>query len=732
MIIMAYIRDRSEERTGYQISGFPPDSVDNHCDFVMVYGLNETTLERINVFRARGYIIHLMTGIAWGGYLDYLSGKYDGSPHWDESQTDRFGNVIAHGVNTPYMVPTVAFADYITEKLKAAVDAGVEAIHVEEPEFWDRAGYSESFKREYRTYYREDWTPPHSGVDARYKAAKLKAYLYARTIDRVSAALKEYALKKHGRNLRFYVPTHSLINYTQWKIVSPEGKLADIPGVDGCIAQVWTGTSREKNWFDGLFRERTLETAFLEYGVMQELVKGTGRHMWFLHDPIEDNPIFDWTDYRKNYLCTVVASLLHPKINRYEICPWPNRVFERKYPKDAEDAESIPPDYATILNNNFQTLGTLEDGGDNTVRVGILTADSQLYQRDYPDSELSEAPSGEVGTVLSDSDDLIARFKNELFEAESPDRELMLRFAASNAFPAFYSLALPLLKYGIPVRPVLLDNARRYAGYLDDYDILLLSYEYMKPDYPDVNNSIAEWVKRGGVLIYIGDDSDPYHRINSWWTGKYSSPAEHLFDMLGIAPQNEKGIYPCLKGIAAVWRTNPCFFGFSKARADALRAFFREAAVRKDFAPEFSNSLTVERPPYIISAVMDESIHNDPLVHNGLFADMFTPDFQIIKRKTIRPGENSMLFNFSHIENESLCIIGTSVRIHRLSADSKEIAVELNGAGNFRACIRLRTPFPVKTACIDGELCKCTYDELSRTALVSFDSVAKTRKLILK
>lgn len=75
MIIMAYIRDRSEERTGYQISGFPPDSVDNHCDFVMVYGLNETTLERINVFRARGYIIHLMTGIAWGGYLDYLSGN---------------------------------------------------------------------------------------------------------------------------------------------------------------------------------------------------------------------------------------------------------------------------------------------------------------------------------------------------------------------------------------------------------------------------------------------------------------------------------------------------------------------------------------------------------------------------------------------------------------------------------------------------------------------------------
>ena len=52
----------------------------------------------------------------------------------------------------------------------------------------------------------------------RYKSARLKAYLYCRTIDRVSAALKEYAKVKHGKDLRFYVPTHSLLNYTQWKI----------------------------------------------------------------------------------------------------------------------------------------------------------------------------------------------------------------------------------------------------------------------------------------------------------------------------------------------------------------------------------------------------------------------------------------------------------------------------------------------------------------------------------
>ena len=40
-----------------------------------------------------------------------------------------------------------SFADYLTEKLKPAVDAGVEAIHLEEPEYWANGGYSEAFKK---------------------------------------------------------------------------------------------------------------------------------------------------------------------------------------------------------------------------------------------------------------------------------------------------------------------------------------------------------------------------------------------------------------------------------------------------------------------------------------------------------------------------------------------------------------------------------------------------------
>lgn len=284
------------------------------------------------------------------------------------------------------MVPTIAYTNFLTNRIRLAVDAGVEAIHLEEPEFWVEGGYSEAFKREWRIYYKEPWIPPHESVDAQYRASHLKAYLYARSLDRLCSELKEYALVEYNRFLRFYVPTHSLINYTQWKIISPESMLIDLPAVDGYIAQIWTGTSRTPNVYEGIRKERTFETAFLEYGMMQELVSGTDRRMWFLHDPIEDNPRYTWSDYRQNYFKTVVASLLHPDVFHYEVSPWPRRIFEGKYPnEEGTGLETIPKDYATTLLTIMHTLGNMDqkevriEGASE--KIGVLVSDSMMYQR---------------------------------------------------------------------------------------------------------------------------------------------------------------------------------------------------------------------------------------------------------------------------------------------------------------------------------------------------------------
>ena len=154
---------------------------------------------------------------------------------------------------------------------------GATAIHLEEPEFWVRGGYEANFQREWQAKYGESWQPPHSSPDAQWRASKLKYALFRRALTEVFAFVHDYS-EKAGRKIPCYVPTHSLLNYAHWRIVSPESSLIDV-GCDGYIAQVWTGTARTSNVYQGEEKQRTFETAFLEYGAMQNLVRASGRRV---------------------------------------------------------------------------------------------------------------------------------------------------------------------------------------------------------------------------------------------------------------------------------------------------------------------------------------------------------------------------------------------------------------------------------------------------------------------
>lgn len=632
-------KDRGKELTGFQEAAPFHPSIDLATDFVMPYGVGEDVCERIEKWRQRGYIVHLTTGVAWGNYQDFLFGEYDGVNHEDLGQREHDGRGISHGKHIPYMVPSIEFADYLSQKLKRAVDSGVVAIHLEEPEFWVRGGYSEGFKREWELYYKEPWQPPHSSPDAQFRASKLKAFLYTRAIDRICSYLKSYAKLKYGLNIRFYIPTHSLINYATWNIVSPESNLIDLSSVDGYIAQIWTGTSRTANSYEGVTKERTFETAYLEYGIMQELTRGTGRRMWFLHDPIEDNARYTWENYRYNYFKTLIASLLHPDVHHYEIAPWPNRIYNGKYPRRSEDAKPIPKSYATELNIIGNALRDMNQKDvsfkdNNSRNVGVLIADSSMYQR--------------------------LDFSKDINNGELTDD-----------FSVFYGLTLPLLKHGLPIRPVQLDNIRRFPSYLDDYRMLIFSYEFMKPEYPDIHNALAQWVRDGGILIYAGDGKDPYNTVKAWWNQgvkKYDNPSQHLFESLGINTSNEKirgkisgsklgdldslncMFYKVGRGFFVNINENPSAFSRSAEMADLFRKAVRKTISRskaKDIVWKPVNRFILERGPYVIGAVMDESVNSKTCRVDGLFVDLLDHRLPVRKRVLLRPDENCLLYDIT-------------------------------------------------------------------------------------
>lgn len=745
---MAHIRDRKQCLTGVQDSHVWTPQADIQCDFVMVYGTDSGMPDRVRKYREIGYVVHLMTGSAWGNYQDYLNGEWDGIDHWDEGQLDRHGKPIVHGVDVPYLCRTLSFCNYLTEKTKVAVDVGVDAIHLEEPEFRDDGGYSPAFQREYEAYYGEPWQPPHLSCENRYKASYLKVYLYRRLVEFVSRELKAYAKERYGRELKFYVPTHSLVNYTQWKILSPEGTLLDIPTVDGCIAQVWTGTSRVGNVYKGRYAERTFETAFLEYGIMQELVRGTGRRMWFLHDPVEDNPEHTWEDFRKNYLKTVIASLLHPDVHHYEVSPWPHRVFHGIYPKKLfitggmtgsdrlHGAKPIPPSYAELLCAITQTLGDMEQKDaqfvDDVPRIGIFMADSGLYQRTFPDN-VAHSPGGVAGvndTVLSlqrreRAGEDVSADSAAFMAAVASDEGLFNDYVTAGPFPHFFGMAMPLIKGGIPLRPAQLENVDRYPDYLTEYDSLILSYEFIKPRKPEYHEVLADWVKKGGTLIYVGDGSDPYHRAKDWWNSdgmNWEDPAKHLFVKLGICPvmgENAVG-----KGKLAYYPVSPARITLTAAAAEEWQQF-----VRKTAAPDYQwrSHFHMKRGPYRIACNMEEGMKEQPLVLSGTFVDLLENDFPILREKVLQPGENALLFDLDAVKGEKVRIIGTSARIFSMDETEEGYLLTCKAAADITVHMRLKLDRKITTATATDETGRvltvdCCWDEVTSTVLLAFES----------
>lgn len=654
------------ELTGFQEQAPYDERIDLRTDFVMVYGLNDTTAERIERWRQAGYRIHLMTGISWGSYQDYLYGDWDGQQHWDDAQTVADGSPILHGKDIPYMVPTVTFTEYLVQKLRPVLDLGVEAVHLEEPEFWARAGYSPAFQREWQAYFGEPWQDPHSSPEAHFRSGQLKQHLLARSLDRVTTVLRDEALQA-GHDIRCYVPTHSLLNYTQWQIVSPESRLRDLVSVHGAIAQVWTGTSRTPNVYAGRHAERTFETAYLEYGIAQDLTRGLDRRLWFLHDPIEDQPDRTWQDYLANYRRTLVASLLHSEVTHFEVAPWPHRIFTRPYRSEGS-SERIPIPAATAT-SYLITMNSLRDLDGQEVhrepdlpQFGVLLSDTAMFQRWRP---------GKATGHYDGLQDALAVEGRELLN-----------------FSDFYGLALPPLFQGQPVRPVQLENLITTPGALDDLDVLILSYEFQKPLTPALHYALTAWVSQGGSLLYVGDGSDPYHAIRQWWTGRYPTAAHHLAEAVG-ARIDAAGVQPVGTGHVRFLDSAPADFTTSAGRAVELCDHLRELtlAAGKQWRP--GPWLWVRRGPYLIGAVLSEADGN--VMIKGRYLDLLDPELPVITSRDLEPGDVVWLRD---LDADDELVLAAAGRIRDLERTADTVSFRCEAPREVDVIIALRSAEP--------------------------------------
>ena len=677
-----------QERTVFQTGSTYKDRIDIGADVAIVYGIDKTMPERVKAWRAKGYHIHLMTGVAWGEYQDYYYGRWDGINHEGEAQTRSNGEKVGHGGDVYYMSPGKDYGKFLAVGVRHALEAGVEAVHLEEPEFWTFGGYGQGFKDEWKAFYNEKWQDPASSPDARWRAAKLMYFLYRRALQQVFDSIQDWN-KAHSAHVRCYVPTHSLLNYAHWNIVSPESSLARLNGCDGYIAQVWTGTARTPNIYRGVKKERTFETAFLEYGAMQNLVRSTGRGVWYLADPIEDNPDHDWGDYRRNYQSTLVASLLQPEVSQYEVMPWPERIFNGAYPSETDPKihVPIPATYATELQVVINSLKDMKQKAihweTGASSIGVLVSDSLMFQRGGPD-----ASDGDMGHV--------------------------------------YGLAMPFVKRGIPVQPIQLENVT-LPHYLDGFKLILMTYEGMKPLTPEVHEAIAHWVKSGGNLVFVDADSDPFLKVREWWNSdgkKYTTPREHLFERMGITFSDSREYSSVGHGSVVFLKRNPTEISHDPKGDVWLTDRIHQCLPGINWTEK--SALILRRGPYVIAAGLSET-DLPSITLSGQFVDLFDPELKVVDHVDMSPESRHFLVD---LRRYRATVVAAGGRVNQTRDDSGGWEGPIEGIANTPCVMLLRAGSKPTQVLISGKaLPDQTYDPVHHLLWLRFPNLPNPQKV---
>ncbi len=680
--------------TCFQEAGHYTTKLDIGSDMAVVYGVNASFAERVAQWREKGYSIGMMTGISWGGYDDYYQTP-DGFKR-DEVQTDKKGRLRMHGNSTTvgYNVPSDAYIEYIKKVVEPAVDLGAQAIFMEEPEYWAETGWSAAFQREWELFYNEPWQEPDSSVDAQYRASKLKYELYFKALRGVFQHIKARAAEQ-GKTVECHVPTHSLNNYAQWRIVSPMSHLMDLAEMDGYIAQVWTGTARSATVYRGARKERTFEAGFLEYSQMLGMVRPTGRKVWFLADPIEDNPNYSWNNYKLNYECTVISSLMWPEVYRFEVMPWPSRIFQGTYPKvdldtKSGDREGIPADYATQLLTVINALNDMKQDeveyDTGTRGVGVLVSDTLMFQRAAP------TPS---------------------------DPQL------SNLF----GLALPLVKHGLPAELVQMENLPQ-SNVLDGVRVLLMTYEGQKPLKAEYHAALDAWVRGGGALLFVDDGKDPYNHVREWWNDQganNATPQDDLFARLGVAEGAKSAPQAVGKGWVRVLETAPSRLAKNGDGAEELMRLVGKMLEKTGETLRTQNYLKLRRGPYLIASVMDESVSDAPLELEGRFVDLFDAALPVVTRKTLRPDERGLLYDLDWAEKRlgAVKVAAAACRVRGEKVENGVLTFTTRGPEATRGRARILLPAEPKAVIADPAVPVAQqWDAASRTLWLDFDNQA--------
>ncbi len=665
-------------KTTFQANTLFSEVYNIHTDSVMVYSSNDPNF--ISWYKSGDYVVDMMIAINRGGkdYLDRDKSNYD------DIQKDSGGNYIVHTADVQwYMVPSEDWIEYAWEVLlKPVVEKyHPQSIALEEPEMWIRSGYSEAFKQEWENYYDEPWQAPNSSAAANLKANLLKTYLFERILVELSSRIKELS-----PGTQVYIASHSTVNYTAWAINAGLNTYLATDAIDGVIGQTWADTHNSAFAYNGASVRDNFTNAFIEYCSYVDSVEGT--NFYALADPMADGKSYVEADLQYIYRQSVAAQLMQPEISRFQVLPWVQRAYA-----------NVSADYRTVQSQIFEMLNNI--GGQEitmsagTPGIAYLASDSLSWMN---------AGSG---------------------------------WALSTA-NGMYGICAPLVRDGIPVKMKAMEQIYT-AKDLEGVNLLVVSFDSSVPLSEEVNIAIADWVKAGGTMLYVGGHNQYWNIDDYFFWAEDVTPLDNLFGHLGLdvtvkttsptltatLTSPDSALMEIVDGIRVpasytnytvsfegaenpILRSGSTVLGFTEdvgrgsvvviGLPSALYSGFEGGSSLMRALTEYALQFTEYE--YVSTPVMVTNRGNYTIAHSfgkdeylaGAYIDLFDSNLSVLQDPDIPENDSLILYNIDNIKLDVPRLGYTSGQVLSLSEKADQTVIKMTSAGNTNLSIRLLAP----------------------------------------
>src|SRR5690606_113522 len=144
---------------------------------------------------------------------------------------------------------------------------------------------------------------------------------------------------------------------------------------------------------------------------------------------------------------------------------------------------------------------------------------------------------------------------------------------------------------------------------------------------------------------------------------------------------------------------------------------------------QLKNNFYLQRGPYDIVSVMDESTNAQPYTVNTLSIDLFDPELPVLPKKIVNPGHQAFLYNISRIKNKKQAqVLASACRLYDQKTGAKSYSFVCKGPLNTVNRMRILLPVAPKKIKVTNDKkgaltdIKEEWDTTSHTLLLGFNN----------